>query len=58
MIELTETEIAQYYRVRVPGLRKIQGDVRGPWQGSEFFTGASNGKIILPFAMQPRLGRV
>lgn len=30
MIELTESEIATYYRTRVPGLRKVQGSVRGP----------------------------
>jgi KaiC/GvpD/RAD55 family RecA-like ATPase len=30
MIELTQGEIETYYRARVPGLRKIQGAVRGP----------------------------
>ena len=49
MIELTETEIAQYYRVRVPGLRKIQGDVRGPCP-------VHDGKD-LNFSLEPETGR-
>ncbi len=30
MIEFTESEIAAYYRSRVPGLKLIQGALRGP----------------------------
>ena len=49
MIELTETEIAQYYRVRVPGLRKVQGQVRGPCP--------VHGGKDLNFSLEPETGR-